>query len=209
LASSPGAEGGNSPVDVRDNRGLRRLVASAAALTLAACGGGSTAGGVTQPPPRTAALPGQPPGSITAPRDPEQLPPGFHNASPNATAVITAWADTLRSGHPSKAAAYFDLPVVVQNAGPPVRLTTHNQILAFNEDLPCGAHVVKTIAGARYTVATFVLTDPPGAPVCGATGKLAATAFLLRHGKISEWRRVLVPPPLGPPENVQTPKPAS
>ena len=38
-------------------------------------------------------------------------------------------------------------------------------------------------------------------------GMFAATAFLLRHGKISEWRRVLVPPPLGPPGMAPLPPP--
>jgi hypothetical protein len=123
--------------------------------------------------------------------------------------VINGWADSLRAGHVKKAATYFDVPVIVQNAGPEVRLTTRGDVLEFNRTLPCGAHVVKTVAGERYTVATFVLTERPGSGGCGATGELAATAFLLRHGKISEWRRVLVPPPLGPPENVQPPAPAA
>ena len=87
----------------------------------------------------------------------------------------------------------------------PFRLDTKKEVLAFNQTLPCGAHIVKTIAGDRYTVATFVLTERPGSTGCGATGKLAATAFLLHNGKISEWRRVLVPPPLGPAKNLQQP----
>jgi hypothetical protein len=187
---------------VRDNRCLRALaVASAAALTLAACGGGSTAGDTTQSQPPTVTQPAL--GGTGSTTTPEKLPPGFHKADPKTVAVITAWADTLRAGHPRNAAAYFALPVIVQNGGPVFRLTTRREVLAFNATLPCGAHVVKTIAGDRYTVATFVLTQLPGSSNCGSTGKLAATAFLLRHGKISEWRRVLVPPPLGPPENVQ------
>jgi hypothetical protein len=98
---------------------------------------------------------------------------------------------------------------VVQNASPVTRLTTRAQVFEFNRTLPCGAHVVKTVAGDVYTVATFVLTERPGSAGCGATGKLAATAFRLRHGKISEWRRVLVPPPLGPDQNLQKdPSPA-
>jgi hypothetical protein len=119
--------------------------------------------------------------------------------------VITAWSNELRAGHVKRAASYFDVPAIVQNATPPIRLSTRKQVLAFNLTLPCGAHIVKTIAGAHYTVATFVLTERPGSPGCGATGKLAATAFLLRHGKIAEWRRVLVPPPLGPAKNLKQP----
>jgi hypothetical protein len=120
--------------------------------------------------------------------------------------VITHWSDELRAGHVRRAASYFAVPAIVQNATPPLKLTSRRDVLAFNRELPCGAHIVKTIAGSRYTVATFVLTERPGSSGCGATGKLAATAFLLRHGKISEWRRVLVPPPLGPPQNLRQPQ---
>jgi hypothetical protein len=192
---------------VRDNDRTRPLFpALATALTLAACGG-SSAGDSTQSRARTGSPPKSQQGS------PAQRPsnsPRLHEATPESAAVINGWADSLRAGHVKKAATYFDLPVIVQNAGPAVRLTTHRDVLLFNSTLPCGAHVVKTIAGERYTVATFVLTERPGSPSrCGATGQLAATAFLLRHGKISEWRRVLVPPPLGPPQNLQSPQPTA
>jgi hypothetical protein len=172
---------------------------------LAACGG-SSAGDSTRPRAQTA------PPTKTQQGSPAQRPSnttGLHKATPESVAVINGWADSLRAGHVKKAATYFDVPVTVQNAGPEVRLTTRRDVLDFNRTLPCGAHVVKTVAGERYTVATFVLTERPGSARCGATGELAATAFLLRHGKISEWRRVLVPPPLGPPENVQAPAPAA
>jgi hypothetical protein len=192
---------------VRDNEGTRPLIpALATALTLAACGG-SSAGDSTRPQSQTASPPKTQRGS---PAQRQSNTPRLHKATAEAVAVINGWADSLRFGHVKKAATYFDLPVIVQNAGPEVRLTTRREVLLFNRTLPCGAHVVKTVAGERYTVATFVLTERPGAPSrCGATGELAATAFLLHHGKISEWRRVLVPPPLGPPENLQSPPPAA
>jgi hypothetical protein len=189
---------------VRDNDGTRPLApVVVAALTLAACGG-STADRTTP-----AASSSAPSGSSAAGGAPDTqdyenyYPPGTHKPSRHTLAVITAWADQLRAGHVVRAASYFAVPVIVQNATPPVRLDTRREVLAFNRTLPCGAHVVKTIAGSRYTVATFVLTERPGSPGCGATGKLAATAFLMRHGKIAEWRRVLVPPPLGPAENLK------
>jgi hypothetical protein len=120
-------------------------------------------------------------------------------------AVITAWSNELRAGHVRAAASYFDVPVIVQNASPVFELKSKKDVLEFNRTLPCGAHIVRTLAGDHYTVATFVLTQRPGSAGCGAPGKLAATAFLLRHGKISEWRRVLVPPPLGPASNLKRP----
>lgn len=192
---------------MRDNEATRTFVlVVAAALTLAACGG-STAGHSTRASSQAAASPA----TRTAPQKDYRnyYPPGTHKASREAVAVITHWSDELRAGHVRRAASYFAVPAVVQNATPPLKLTSRKDVLAFNRALPCGAHVVKTIAGDRYTVATFVLTERPGSSGCGATGKLAATAFLLHHGKISEWRRVLVPPPLGPPQNLQQPQPES
>ena len=103
-----------------------------------------------------------------------------------------------------RAASYFHVPTLVQNASPLFQLKSHKDVLRFNSELPCGAHIVRTLAGGSYTVAVFVLTERPHARSrCGATGALAATAFKLRGGKISEWRRVLVPPPLGPAKNMK------
>jgi hypothetical protein len=94
-----------------------------------------------------------------------------------------------------KAAAYFALPAVVSNSGPAIRLTTRAEVQFFNLSLPCGARLVRTIAGRRYTIATFELVERRGSPAgCDGVGALAATAFAFRHGKISEWRRVTVPP---------------
>jgi hypothetical protein len=191
---------------VRHNEGTRQtVIVIAAALTLAACGGSDTAGNSR----RAASDQTGSAANSVAPKQKDYsnyYPPGTHKASRQAVSVITHWSDELRAGHIAKAASYFALPVIVQNATPPVRLDTRKEVLAFNATLPCGAHIVKTLAGDRYTVATFVLTERPGSPGCGATGKLAATAFLLRHGKISEWRRVLVPPPLGPERNLKPSK---
>jgi hypothetical protein len=193
---------------VRDNEGTRPFLAAViAALTLAACGGSDTAQESTRASSSQAASPaaGVDPGQDYS----NYYPPGTHRASKQAVAVITGWSDELRAGHVKRAARFFDIPVIVQNATPPVRLDTRKEVLAFNETLPCGAHIVKTIAGKTYTVATFVLTERPGSPGCGATGKLAATAFRLRHGKIAEWRRVLVPPPLGPAKNLKQGNPGA
>jgi len=189
---------------VRENERTRQLtLLLAAALTLAACGG-SSAGGSTRASSETDAAPAK--RAAAPPKDyGNYYPPGTHKASRRAVAVITGWSEQLRAGHVERAARYFDVPAIVQNATPAVRLDTRSEVVAFNRTLPCGAHIVRTIAGAHYIVATFVLTERPGSPGCGATGKLAATAFLMHHGKIAEWRRVLVPPPLGPAKNLKQP----
>ncbi|MEA2496292.1 MAG: hypothetical protein QOJ29_4203 [Thermoleophilaceae bacterium] len=174
-------------------------------MTLTACGGSPARDSV-----RTETDPIQSPASVAPKRDYRTYyPPGTHKASRAAVRVITRWSEELRAGHVRRAARYFDVPALVQNATPLIKLESRQDVFEFNRALPCGAHIVRTIAGGRYTVATFVLTERPGSHGCGATGKLAATAFLLRHGKISEWRRVLVPPPLGPDKNLKQSLPAN
>jgi hypothetical protein len=185
---------------VRDNEGTHRLaLVLAAAVTLTACGGSPAGDSV-----RSQTDPIQSPASVAPKRDYRNYyPPGTHKASRAAVRVITRWSEELRAGHVRRAATYFDVPALVQNATPLIKLESRQDVFEFNRALPCGAHVIRTLAGGRYTVATFVLTERPGSHGCGATGKLAATAFLVRHGKISEWRRVLVPPPLGPAKNLK------
>src|SRR5205085_7485667 len=104
--------------------------------------------------------------------------------------VIAQWAQALRAGEVDKAAAYFALPAIVENGTPPVRVTTRAQVRQFNELLPCGARLVSTARHAAYIFATFRLTNRVGGDCGGGTGTLVATAFLIRNGKIAEWRRL-------------------
>jgi hypothetical protein len=108
-----------------------------------------------------------------------------------AETVIRAWADTLRRGDVKRAASYFAVPAVVENGTPPLRLGTRAAVRAFNRGLPCGARLLRTYALGRYTAAVFSLTERPGRGRCGSgAGRHASTAFLVRDGKIREWRRL-------------------
>jgi hypothetical protein len=61
----------------------------------------------------------------------------------------------------------------------------------FNESLPCGARLVHAETQGQFTTATFRLTERPGTGFCGSgTGEAAQTSFVIRGGKIVEWRRV-------------------
>ncbi|HEY8582045.1 MAG TPA: hypothetical protein VIL49_03830 [Capillimicrobium sp.] len=151
---------------------LALLVAAAVAVALAVSGDGS-GGGVEREEPSFSATQPPPPG-------------GTEDA-----AVIEAWSATLAAGDVREASAYFHRPALVQTdpRGPAVRLATGAEVRAFNAGLPCGAKLLDSAPHGRYTIATFRLLERPGAR-CDAPGATASTAFLIRDGRIAEWRRV-------------------
>jgi hypothetical protein len=125
-------------------------------------------------------------------------------ADADAVRVIKDWVDELRAGDVQAAADRFQIPAIVQNGTPALRLTNRSEVIGFNESLPCGARLVRAEPRGRFIVATFVLTERPGPGQCGAgVGQTARTAFVIRDGRIAEWRRVpeqsgAQPAPQGP-----------
>jgi hypothetical protein len=110
---------------------------------------------------------------------------------PSAAGVIRAWADALRGGDVERAARFFALPSVVSNGTPPITLRSRAAVRLFNDSLPCGAVLERTYRQGRYTAAVFRLTERPGPGRCGTgTGDHARTAFIVRDGKIRQWRRL-------------------
>jgi hypothetical protein len=105
--------------------------------------------------------------------------------------VIQAWVGALDRGNVDAAASYFALPSVAENGPLLLHITTHSQARAFNATLPCGAHVIRASTAGRFTTATFRLDERPGPGSCGpGSGSVAKTAFVIRSGKIVQWRRV-------------------
>jgi hypothetical protein len=123
--------------------------------------------------------------------------------------VIRGWARALTAGNLDKAASYFALPAIVQNGTPPIRITSRAQARDFNELLPCGARLVMTTRHGPYIFATFRLTDRTGGDCGAGSGTIAATAFLIRGGKIVQWRRLPTPGAGQPPQSAPTPSPAT
>jgi hypothetical protein len=112
--------------------------------------------------------------------------------------VIKRWTDALRQGHVKEASRYFALPAVVSNGTGPIRLTKREHVEFFNRTLPCGATFKEAVDTGAFVVATLVLTERPGRGECGTgVGAEVYTAFLIRRGKIVQWRRVLKPAPQG------------
>jgi hypothetical protein len=132
------------------------------------------------------------------------------NAGAAEVAVIKRWADELRAGDVVAASDRFALPSVVENGTGPLRLTSRRQVEAFNRSLPCGARLTAATSLGKYTIAAFVLTERPGEGLCGnGVGEQAKTAFVIRDGLITQWRRVVdtdqAPTPAPTPDQGPTP----
>lgn len=126
-------------------------------------------------------------------------------ADPEATEVIDDWSTALREGDVEAAADYFEIPTLAQNGTPPVPLDNREEVIAFNEALPCGAELIRAEDHGDYVLATFELTERPGPGECGeGVGLRARTAFHIEDGLIIEWIRAddepdqLLPPAEGP-----------
>jgi hypothetical protein len=127
---------------------------------------------------------------------PEEVP---GDADPEAKRIIGAWVDALRQGDVEEAASYFAIPSVAENGPILVRIRSQADAVMFNESLPCGAELVHAEGEGDFTTATFELTERPGPGRCGSgVGEEASTAFVIRDGKIVEWRRVGIEVPEAP-----------
>jgi len=105
--------------------------------------------------------------------------------------VIDGWATALRQGDVEAAAGYFAIPSVAENGPILVRIRSAGDAVQFNESLPCGARLIRADSAGEFTTATFRLTERPGPGSCGpGIGSVAKTSFVIRDGKIAQWRRV-------------------
>ena len=113
------------------------------------------------------------------------------NADPGDVQVIDGWVTALRRGDVEAAARYFAIPSVAENGALLLHIRNVDQARSFTESLPCGARLVRAETAGQFTTATFRLTERPGPGVCGpGVGGVAKTSFVIRDGKIAQWRRV-------------------
>ncbi len=115
--------------------------------------------------------------------------------------MIDAWSSALREGDVDRAADFFALPSEAQNGPIPIEISDRADAVRFTESLPCGAVLERAVDHAGAVIATFRLTERPGAGRCGTgAGETARTAFRIADGEIVEWLRVPGPidaPPTG------------
>jgi hypothetical protein len=151
------------------------LVALALSLaTLAGCGDGGDDRGADASAPE-----GPAPSEIAGDADPDDIE------------VISAWSEALRRGDIDAASDSFAIPSVAENGPLLVQIDSEADARRFNQSLPCGGRLIRAESTGEFTTATFRLTERPGPGSCGTgTGETAQTAFVIREGKIVEWRRV-------------------
>jgi len=113
------------------------------------------------------------------------------NADPTDVRVIDGWVTALRHGDVGAAAGYFAIPSVAENGPVLLHIQSLRDARRFNQSLPCGARLVRAETVGQFTTATFRLTERPGPGACGpGAGETAKTSFVIRDGKIVQWRRV-------------------
>jgi hypothetical protein len=136
-------------------------------LVLSACGGGGSASSTST------------------------TPTVAGDANPADVNVIDGWVTALRHGNVDAASKYFAIPSVAENGAVLAHIRSFDEARRFNESLPCGARLVRADSAGEFTTGTFRLTERPGPGVCGpGTGGIAKTSFVIRDGKIVQWRRV-------------------
>jgi hypothetical protein len=105
--------------------------------------------------------------------------------------VIDGWVTALRHGEVGAAADYFAIPSVAENGPVLLHIRSVRDARRFNQSLPCGAVLVRAETAGQFTTATFRLTERPGPGTCATgAGEIAKTSFVIRDGKIAQWRRV-------------------
>ncbi len=115
----------------------------------------------------------------------------------SAEGVVRAWSKALDAGDNERAASLFAEGAEVIQGGRVVRLATHADAVAWNEELPCSGRIVAVSALAdRRLRATFLLGDRQTTP-CDGPGARVEVEFMVRDGKIVVWKQLGGGPPPG------------
>jgi len=117
-------------------------------------------------------------------------PPPAQNADER---VIRGWNDATNAGDFRKAGGFFAPGAIVEQVGE-VRLPGVKEAAAFSASLPCRAELSDLKRDGRSIVAAFNLSKGRrgGCPQGGG----ARVRFVIRGGKIREWRQL--PEPAAP-----------
>lgn len=108
----------------------------------------------------------------------------------NDEQVIRGWNDATNAGDFRKAGAFFAPGAIVEQVAE-VRLRGAKEAAAFSASLPCRAELSDLKRDGRSVVAAFNLSK--GRRGGCAEGGGARVRFVIRDGKIREWRQLPEP----------------
>jgi hypothetical protein len=185
-------------------RAILPTAAAALAAAAVACGGDDDRLTLTTPAEKVGAPPIATPTAQPS-RKRRQREPTQRDAE-RLRPVLDGWARAVRQGDLEAAARYFRLPVIVAETTA-IKVETRAQLRDFLNALPCGARLVEVGHSGPYVVGTFRLTERPGHQ-CDGPGALARVGFVVRRGKITEWRRLPDDPSAQPSPAPADPAPA-
>ncbi len=101
--------------------------------------------------------------------------------------VIRGWNDAVNAGDFDRAADYFEARAIVEQQVE-IRLETHDDAEAFSRSLPCRAEVTDVDREKGSSLAAFRLLE--GRDGECTEGGVARVRFVIRDGKIREWRQL-------------------
>ena len=115
---------------------------------------------------------------------------GCGGASENdPESVIRGWNRAVNAGDFDRAGTFFAPNAVVEQVEE-MRLRGPADAARFSASLPCRAEVTRVVVERRSSLASFRLRDGQ-TPCSGA----AEVRFVVRDGKLIEWRQLPPPPP--------------
>lgn len=101
--------------------------------------------------------------------------------------VIRGWNDAVNAGDFDRAADYFEARAIVEQQVE-IRLETHDDAEAFSRSLPCRAEVTDVDREKGSSLAAFRLLEGRNGQC--TEGGVARVRFVIRDGKIREWRQL-------------------
>jgi hypothetical protein len=116
---------------------------------------------------------------------------GGDGAHPSDEEVIRGWVTAVSRGDYERAAAYFAPGAIVEQLEV-VRLPDRAAAIEFNRSLPCRADLTDVDDEGATTLAAFRLREGRDGR-CGpgeGAGESARVRFLIRDGRILEWRQL-------------------
>ena len=113
---------------------------------------------------------------------------GCGASAPSDAEVIRAWSEAVNDSDYKRAGSFFAAGAVVEQQPLELRLPDEAAAARFSSGLPCRADVTDVEDEGESSLAAFRLRE--GRSGACAQGGRARVRFVIRDGKIAEWRQL-------------------